>query len=258
MLRLMSEARGILVLTPVESKRLISKAVAELPEVKKALKRGKIVVAVGSTNAFVAEELLGVEVAREKYLAGCVSGGRLMSVPKDERMYPFVLIDGQVVDISPGTVLKDFEGEDVFIKGANAVDHLGNAGVFVADQNSGTIGKAIPRMVAIGAHLVVPVGLEKLVPDVMEAVRKCGQKRLKYAMDLPVGIMPLINATVITEIQALSLLFNVMATHVGSGGIYGSEGAVSIVIEGGDREVVRAMEFVNSLKAAPSLAVPVQ
>lgn len=250
MLTPMCEARGILVLTPVESKRLISKAVAKLPEVKKALEKGKIVVGVGSTNAFVAEELLGREIPREKFLAGYVSDGKLRSMPRDERMNPVVLIDGQVVDISPGAVLKDFESDDVFIKGANAVDHLGNAGVFVAHEFSGTIGEALPRLVAVGAHLIVPVGLEKLIPDVMEAVRKCGQKRLDYAMGHPIGIMPLVNGKVITEIQALRVLFNVTATHVGSGGIFGSEGAASIVIEGSDQEVADAMEFINSLRAA--------
>jgi hypothetical protein len=45
-------------LTPAAGKRLIAKAVLERPDVSTALKSGTVVVIMGSTNAYVANELL--------------------------------------------------------------------------------------------------------------------------------------------------------------------------------------------------------
>ena len=59
-------------LTPAESKRLIAKAVVNLGEIKKAFKNGIIVIGVGTTNAYVAEELLGQKIERERFVAGVV------------------------------------------------------------------------------------------------------------------------------------------------------------------------------------------
>ena len=46
-------------LTPSESKRLIARGVKALPSVQHALKNNTIILAGGTTNAFIAEELLG-------------------------------------------------------------------------------------------------------------------------------------------------------------------------------------------------------
>ena len=44
------------ILTVAESKRLIAKAVAQMPIVKNALENGMVIVIKGTTNAYVAEE----------------------------------------------------------------------------------------------------------------------------------------------------------------------------------------------------------
>ena len=49
------------VLTVAESKRLIAKGVAALPEVMQAMEERTVVVATGTTNAYVLEELWGKE-----------------------------------------------------------------------------------------------------------------------------------------------------------------------------------------------------
>ncbi len=53
--------KALFVFTPNESKRLIGRAVAAMPEVKAALKRTNIMVGHGSTNVYVLEEILGKE-----------------------------------------------------------------------------------------------------------------------------------------------------------------------------------------------------
>ncbi|MGB9867641.1 MAG: hypothetical protein ACPLPR_07060 [Bacillota bacterium] len=235
---------------PAESKRLIAKAVAAMPEVKQALTKGKVVIALGGTNSLVAEEIVGVKVAMHSYMAGYIGNGQLKVTPKEGRMDPFVLVDGKPVNMSLDAALSDFDAGDVFIKGANAVDPQSRAGIIVADGMSGTIGKALPYLMARGSHLVVPVGLEKLVPDVVEAAKVCGQRTFKYGPTRGFGLVPLVGAKVVTEIQAMQILFGIKAIHVASGGIDGGEGSVVLVLEGEDSGVAQAVELVERLKAS--------
>ena len=239
---------AVVVLNPPESKRLIAKGVAALPSVKRALVKGRIIIATGTTNGFVAEEILGVSLDKERYSRGIVAGGKLTTTPDEIPLSPYVVIDGKVVDLPFSQVLNDFDADDVFIKSANAVDPCGNVGVLMSDPQGGTIGKALPVVVPRGAHLVVPVGLEKLIPSVMEASKRCGQRRWKFSTGLGVGLMPIVNAEVVTEIHALAILTGVEATHVASGGTQGSEGAVVLSLEGTEERVVKAFNLVISIK----------
>ena len=278
-----AEARAIVVLTPSESKRLIAKAVAVLPEVKKALESGRMIISEGTTNAYVMEELLGISLPREVYACGVIAGGGMSAVPTEVRTMPYLLNCGKPVDtrppeeqrLKPGAIaddadwvhpranwevhaelIKEFEADDVLIKGATAVDQWGNAGVFVAEGDGGSIGRDLPVVLARGSHLIVPVGLEKLVPSVTEASRNCGSLRFKHAFGFCPGLMPLTNAKVITEVQALRILTGIAAIHVASGGIGGSEGAVVLSLGGREDAVDRAFELVKSIKGEPPTPLP--
>jgi len=233
----------------------LGKAVAALPEVRRAMQKGRIIVANGTTTAFVAEELLGQEVPKFRFAAGYISRGRLDSTGEAERIPAFVLVNGQPVTVEVAEAIREFEAGDVFIKGANAVDPNGHVGILLGNDRGGTIGMALGTLTARGCTLIVPVGLEKLVPSVIEAARTCGITRLKYAMGGKVGLMPVVNATVITEIEALHVLTGVEATHVSSGGIGGSEGAVVLVVEGTDAQVSSAFELVQHIQGEPPIQV---
>ena len=106
--------RALFVLTPTESKRLIGKAVAETEEVKKAKESANIFIGHGSTNVYVAEEILGKEklselLNRDAYQSGLVKFGMLCTTPGDEkppmlvlnrgsRSWPVVVGDVRVID----------------------------------------------------------------------------------------------------------------------------------------------------------------
>ncbi len=45
-------------LTPQSGKRLIAKTIANHPAIRKALKNGTVVIVAGTTNGYVAEEIL--------------------------------------------------------------------------------------------------------------------------------------------------------------------------------------------------------
>jgi hypothetical protein len=128
--------------------------------------------------------------------------------------------------------IQKFGPEDVMIKGANAVDSEGNAGVWTSGIKGGTIGMCWPIVTPRGSHLIQPVGLEKLVPSVNEAAKHSGIYHFKYSTGLPGKIVPVTTSKVITEIEALGILAGVKAYHIASGGVGGSEGCVTLAIEG--------------------------
>jgi hypothetical protein len=246
--------RGLFTLIPSESKQLIAKAVVALPEVQHALKNGRIVIGLGSTNGYVVQELLGKKVDAEHYVAGWITGGELQTQAKELRPKGTVLIKGKSVEMEAEDVIKDFTADDVMIKGANAVDVSGIAGVLMASEVGGTIGKAIGVLAARGSHLIVPVGLEKLIPSVDTAVEMLGIGRIDDALGKKVGMMPLAFGRVITEIDALDILFGVKAVHVASGGVLGSEGAVTIAVEGDVKPVEKAMDLIRLIKGDETIA----
>ncbi len=239
---------GIFALTPAESKRLIAKAVVRLPEVKRAWEQGRIVIGNGTTTGFVAAELLGNDLPWFNFCAGLICDGMLASTRKEDRMLPFVFEKGKVLEGGTRDLVSELKGGDVFIKSGNAVDVDGNVGVLVGDEKGGTIGSSIGVLAARGIHLVCPVGLEKLVPSVLDAAPRLGISKFKYAIGNALGYIPVTFAHTITEIQALEVLTGVTATHVASGGIGGSEGAVVLVVEGDDAAVSRTMKLVQEIK----------
>ena len=247
--------RALFVFTPSESKRFIAKAVAQLPEVKNAREEGEIVIGHGSTNVLVAQEIIGECPEPDKYLSGLVINGVLCVTQPEEKPPMIMFREGKIVppELTMEETLKNFDAGSVFIKGANAVDPEGNAGVYVAHPSAGTIGYAYGILSGRGCHLIVPVGLEKLIPSVKEAGRHVGQNTFYYCMGVKIGMIPLMNATVVTEVEAFRILFDLEAIPVGGGGVNGSEGSVVIVVEGEKSVLDQAIELIESIKGEPPL-----
>ncbi|MEC7884294.1 MAG: hypothetical protein VYD55_02100 [Chloroflexota bacterium] len=241
---------------PREGKRLIARGVLALPEVKRALENGWFVVSRGITPSYILEELTGQDYDTANCTAGIVTEGRMASVLEDDRLGPWVFKDGTLDETPAPVVLDQFTAYDVSVKGANAVDPDGNIGVFAADKAGGTVGGIWPTITARGAHWVAPVSLERLIPSVIEAARHCGNHLWDYTMGQSAGFMPVVNALVVTEIQAIELLTGVTAVHVGSGGVAGSEGAVILALEGEHDVVLKAFELIEAIKGEPQFDPP--
>ena len=240
--------KAIVVLNPPESKRLIAKAVVKLSCVQNAYRNGRIIIIGSTTNAFVVEELTGQKINKYYYAAGLVSDGKLGGNPPEVRLKPFAFKDGVQQDIHPNEMVKEFTADDTYIKSANAVDPEGNAGILMSADTGGTIGPALGILNARGSHLITPVGLEKMIPSVIQASTRCGRETFLKATGDPVGYMPLVNSMVITEIEALQILSGVEVTHIASGGVNGSEGAVTLVLEGAEDQVNKGFEIVSEVK----------
>ncbi len=247
--------KAVFTLIPTESKRLIAKAVIETEEVKTAIEKGYVVVNGGTSNAYVAQELLKEQRPEpQKFTAG-ISTHRLLCVTDADKRTPFPIVfeKGQRSDKTLRDALNDFHKETVLIKGANAVDAQGNVAVIASGFDGGTMGATLGTVVSQGLKYIVPVGLEKLVPCVKESCAWTGAKTYDYTMGADFGMFLIPNATVVTEIEALNILAGVQAKHVASGGVGESAGAVILVISGPEENVKKAIGIVESIKGEPTL-----
>lgn len=247
--------KAVFVLTPAESRRLIAKGVAQMPEVRQALEKAYVVIVGGTTNGFIAQEIAGADVLPQNFTAGTCTRGVLCVTHADEREsnIPVVLYKGERVQKTVPEVFQDFHLETVVIKGANAVDPNGNVGVITSGFDGGTVAATIGTMTSTGMKYIFAVGLEKLVASVPEAVRWTGAKTMDYTMGANFGMYCLSNGLVTTEIEALRILADVEAKHIASGGIGGSEGAVVIAVQGTDEQVGKAIAIAESVKGEPSV-----
>ena len=249
---------ALVVLNPAESRRLLAKATVALPEVQNAYRNGMIIIARGITNAFVSEELFGISVEpKAGQTVGMVCNGITTGNSGHSPCRWYVIRKGKVVEgADPNVEILNFGAEDVYIKGANAIDREGNAGICASSVKGGTIGALWPIVTPRGCHLIMPVGLEKLVPSVIEAAKHSGIYHFKYSTGWPAKIMPVIMGKVVTEIQALAIFAGVRAYHLASGGVGGSEGAVVLAIEGDEDKVVKAFDLIKSIKGEPPVTLP--
>lgn len=246
------------VLTPAESRRLIAKATVALPEVQYAYKHGMIIIARGITSAYISEELFGIKVNPKAHqTVGIICNGITDANATPPPCTWHVTRNGKVVENADSNKeILNFGPNDVFIKGANAIDHEGNAGICSSSVKGGTIGMAWPIVTPRDAHLIIPTGLEKMVPSVMEAAKHSGIYHFKYSTGLPTKIVPVPTGKVVTEIQAFAILSGVRAYMLASGGVGGSEGAVVLALEGDEERIIKAFELTKSIKGEPPIAPP--
>jgi len=239
--------RASVVLTPPMSKRLIAKGIAARPEVQQALRRGRIVVTLGTTNAYVAEELAGTPVDRTAYAAGFIDDRWNINARLGEAG-ELVLDRGRPVESRPEETVAALSAGDVVIKGGNALDPEGVVGVLMGSPDGGTVGRYAARCLARGVELVIPISLSKSIhTSVAELSREMGNDRTELRMGLSCGMFPLYGQ-VVSEIEALETLYPVRARHVASGGVGTGAGAVSLLIEGEETAVREAFTLVESLK----------
>ena len=241
-------------LTPAESKRLIARAIVQMDEVQAANEKGYIILAGGISNAYVRQELLGEACPPNRHTAGISTSGVVCVTDEGARgSFPTVIHQGKVVKLTMVEALKDFHKETVMIKGANAVDADGNVGVITSGFDGGTVGNSLGIMTSTGLKYIVPVGLEKLVASVPEAVKHAGAKTFDYSLGANFGMFLLPNAIAVTEIRALQILANVDVKHLASGGVGGNEGAVILVAIGANDNVRRAIAIVEGVKGEPAV-----
>lgn len=261
------------VLTSVESKSLIAKAVVKMEEIQKALQNGLIVIHPSSSTFFVMEELTGERPDKSLWMCGvirpkglCISKEmvdiqRISSgKPRDpgNANYYWVIKNGSQENKSKNItlydLLKQMGPEDVYIKGCNAIDIEGNAAILFASKGAGTIGKVLQEQRKKKFKIILPVGLEKLIPiSCMQAAKAASREGNVFSTGQSCGVLPVRGKT-ITEIDAINILFGITATPIAAGGLNGAEGAVVLALSGEGARIQEAVSLVINLKRkGPSL-----
>lgn len=240
----------VVTLTPSESKRLIAKAVVKMPEVQKAWENAYLLLADGTTNAFVQQELLqDKSISPETSAIGISTNGLLcVTRPATRNNSANVFYKGEVKQgRSFAEALADYHEDTVIIKGANAVDMNGFVGIIATGFDGGTIPKIIGPVTSKGITLITPVGLEKLIPSVPAAVRALGgASKIDISMGADGGIYCLCNTEIVTEIEAVKILFDAEATLICCGGVGGNEGAVTLAVEGTKEQIPALVEYLEN------------
>jgi hypothetical protein len=238
------------VLTVSESKRLIAKGVAALPEVRGAMEEGMVVVATGTTNAYVLEELWGREFDKRRYRSGVTAPKEpeRHGEPRGEPIPDVVFRRGEVAgELDRYNAVEHMGRRDVYIKGANALDYEGGmAGVLIGSPTGGTVGAVLGSVIGKKITMVIPVGLEKLVyMDVNDLHWLSSQEDSEGPSLWP------ISGIIVTEIEALQILTGVDAYLYSSGGVAGAEGGVRLLLDGAEEDVEAAVELVESVRGEP-------
>ncbi len=252
------------ILTVAESKRLIAKAVAQMPVVKNALANGMVIIIKGTTNAYVAEEITGQKANHAAFVTGRIEPEKAVKrLPPTKPVNHVILERGKIIDIPLPEAVKKLKAGDVVMKGANALDYKNRmAAINILDPSGGTTGATMPFIIARKAHLVIPVGLEKLVAgDLVDMTLKMREPMESLAVPAGRGSSPfpgstipsmwLITGEIVTELEAIKILTGATAFQSSAGGVSGAEGGVWIVFRGTRDQVANALKLVQSIQGEP-------
>lgn len=238
--------------TPSMGKRLIAKGIAAHPVIQAVLKKGTLVIIAGSTNGYVAEELLkqthqGEGFSRKGFRRGFVAPSGV-KVPSEKLQGDVIFVDGKYIpENTVFDVIDELKNGDVILKGANAVNVLQEkAAVYIGDPKAGTIGAATLAVIGRRVQLIIPVGLEKrVIDDIDELVACCNDPTTEGPRMMPMA------GEVFTELDAIETLTGAQAILLAAGGIYGAEGCVFLGVEGAPEELSAAENVFQELTGEP-------
>ena len=247
-------------ITPAAGKRLIAKGIAKHAAVMTALKGGTVVIIAGTTNGYVAEEVLksidqAQDFRRNWFFRGMVlppsrpthESGRLgddTTFPGDVVIKNGVWEKGKTIF----DVAADLREGDVIMKGANALDLLRRrAGILIGHPQAGTIGASLPAYYGRRVRLIIPVGLEKrIVGDIDELAAKMNEPGAHGPRLLPVP------GEIFTELDAITLLTGAHADLAAAGGVGGAEGSIWLALTGEPSQENGAMALLKSVSGEPA------
>ncbi len=239
-------------ITPSAGKRLIAKALANHPTILTAIKNGTLVIVAGTTNGYIAEEILKTQknsgdFSRKHFFRGItLPPNKTVSVEgrlADESKFPgdAIIVKGvwqkgkTIAD-----VVDSLKEGDVILKGANALDlERKQAAILIGHPKAGTIGLALPAVAGRRVKLIIPVGLEKRVNDDLYALAEklnapgAGGYRL-----LPVP------GEVFTELDAVNFLTGANTELISAGGVCGAEGSCWLAVIGTKEQEENAEKLV--------------
>jgi len=244
-------------LTPSMGKRLIGRALTADERIRAVMAKGTLVIIAGSTNGYVAEEILVATgqaegFSRVGFRRGVTVPPGFKGLPKGKLEGDVILVDGKwIKGQTIFDVADDLKAGDVILKGANAVDlSRGQAAVYIGDPQAGTIGVSLRAVYGRRVRLIVPVGLEKRVTDDVNAL--AAEVNAVDAEGPRLLPMP---GAIFTELDAVRTLTGATARLVAAGGTHGAEGCVYVGVKGSPDRLEAAEKIMKSLAGEPPCEV---
>jgi len=250
-------------ITIAAGKRLIARTLANHPAVLKALKNGTIVIIAGTTNGYIAEEILknhhiSSEFSRKHFFRGITLPPTLKVTAEgrvsDESKFPgdVVIVKGKwEKGKSIGDVVDSLKEGDIILKGANALDLVHKkAAILIGNPKAGTIGLSLPAVVGRRVRLIIPVGLEKRVTGDLDLL----SQKINTPGTGGYRLLPVLGE-VFTELDALQALTGACVELIASGGVCGAEGSCLIGVTGTEEQEKFAERVVTSIASEPPFSI---
>ena len=222
--------RALIVLSAAQGKQLIARGVADIV----ADKVNRVYVAYGSTNAMILEEL-GID--KKLYVNGYIADNALQTNNKKPEL---VVINAD----SEQEFIETMCSSDLIIKGANALMYENGsykAAVSVASSNGGTYGRVVIQATCVGARVIIPVSLDKLVPKILNG--KYQQNSFDMVMGVPITLFQYEYGEIFTEIDALQVLYKLEAELYTAGSLESDNKYFSFVVEGEKKNILKLQAF---------------
>lgn len=238
-------------LTVSEGKRLIAKGIAANKDVRERLQHGMVIITLGTTNTYIAEELAGLEAPRGSFVTGRIFPTGKEDFAKDlKRRSEIVLVNGQISDLSYLEALERMTEKDIVLKGANMLNYAKRqAAVCIGAPDGGTTAKLRKYTDRGKGRWIVPIGLEKeTTQDLFEMQRMVNgsPNRAKGTVRLNVT-----QGNVYTEIEAVREFADIDVFVTAKGGVDGAEGGVSLLLCGSEEEVQKALDVIRQVIGEP-------
>lgn len=241
-------------ITVPSGKRLIAKSIIALPQINEALINHTIVIVSGSTNGYIAEEILKkigqIDGFSKKSFMRGINLGPGKNVTVGNFSESDIVIERGIwkKEKTIFDVASSLGQHDIILKGANAVDSDRKlAGIQIGNPTLGTSAAILPAVVGRRTELIIPVGLEKRIfGNIGEIAAKLNNSTSTGLRMLP------ISGTIITELEAIKLLAGVSAELIAAGGIKGAEGSCWISVSGTDEQVDVAGKILSAIANEPN------
>ena len=237
------------------AKRLIGKGMAALPQVQAVLKKGTLVILGGTTNGYVAEEILasigqGEGFTRVGFRRGMTVAPGAKAI-QAEFEGDVIIRDGEWVrGKTIFDVVDDLQTGDIVVKGANAFDPMGKPAVLIGHPQGGTIMAAMSAVIGRRVRLIMPVGMEKRVLEDMDDLAAWAN-----APDASGPRLFVVPGEIFTELEAVELLTGAEAALLAAGGVYGAEGADWMGVRGTEEQEEAAAALIRSVRDEPPTEV---
>jgi len=239
-------------LTPAGGKRLIALGLKQNAELLEALQSHTVAIVAGTTNGYIARELLSL-VGEEGFTGSHFFRGIVSGRPVPSDLPP---MEGDVI-IENGKWIRGktiqeaapaMKAGDIILKGANAVDlKTAEAAVLIGHPEGGTLASIWQASVGRRVRIIVPVGVEKRVDGPISEL--CALCNAPEAAGVRLAAAP---GKAYTEMDAVRELSGAEVRLIAAGGVCGYEGIAWFQCTGTEEQLEKARQYIQMVKDTPA------